>query len=377
LLKSHGRKGNWRDTVVLWFGPGFFGGVTFGDWLTLLKENHFEVDPRYWLRAWIITLGSLSNSLIRRREEAIFGQRIAATEIAPPLFILGIWRSGTTHLHNLFGVDDRFAFPNVYQVCFPHTFLLTEAPGAKRMRFFLPRTRMQDNVRLSFEVPSEDELALCVTTFYSVMMSAAFPHRAAHYDRYVTFRGVSDAEVRKWQETLLWFAKKVSLKSLKPLVLKSPLHTGRIRLLLEIFPDARFVHIHRDPYAVFQSARHTLLQVRRFTGLQRSRLDVDDQTIRYYQDATDAYFDEKGLIPKDRFHELRFADLERDPIGQTRMAYEALGLPDFGHVEPAMTKYLASLSGYEKNTYPALDPERRARIAREWRKSFEGWGYPL
>ena len=94
LLKSHGRKGNWRDTVVLWFGPGFFGGVTFGDWLTLLKENHFEVDPRYWLRAWIITLGSLSNSLIRRREEAIFGQRIAATEIAPPLFILGIWRSG-------------------------------------------------------------------------------------------------------------------------------------------------------------------------------------------------------------------------------------------------------------------------------------------
>jgi hypothetical protein len=368
---------DWRETFLLSFGPGIFAGVTFGDWLALLKENHFSVDPRYWLRASIITLGSLSNSLIRRREEAAFGQKIAATELAPPIFILGIWRSGTTHLHNLFGVDDRFSFPNVYQVCFPHTFLLTEKRATQGMRFFLPKRRMQDNVRLGFEVPSEDELALCITTFYSALMGSVFPRRAAHYDRYVTFRGAPEAEVKKWQDTLLWFAKKVTLKSPRPLVLKSPLHTGRIRLLLEVFPEAKFVHIHRDPYVVFQSARHTVVQFRRLSGLQRSRLDVDDPTIRYYQDATDAFFEEKTLIPSERFHELRFADLERDPIGEMRKAYEALGLPEFGYVEPAMAKYLASLTGYEKNTYGPLAPEHRARISREWRRSFEAWGYPF
>jgi hypothetical protein len=372
-----GRKGSWRDNFVLWLGPGMFAGITFGDWLALLKENHFAVDPPYWLRAWIITVGSLTNSMIRRREEAAFGQMIAATEVAAPLFILGIWRSGTTHLHNLFGVDDRFAFPNVYQVCFPHTFLLTEARAAARMRFFLPRKRFQDNVRLGFEVPSEDELALCNTTFYSVLMSSVFPRRAAHYDRYATMRGIPETEIRRWQETLLWFAKKVTLKSPKPLVLKSPLHTGRIRLLLEIFPEAKFVHIHRDPYAVFQSARHTVIQFRRLAGLQRSRLDADDLSIRYYREATDAYFEEKSLIPIDRFYELRFADLERDPIGQMRKAYEALGLPEFGQVEPAVREYVASLSSYEKNTYAPLAPALRARIAREWGKSFEAWGYPL
>lgn len=40
----------------------------------------------------------------------------------------------------------------------------------------------------------------------------------------------------------------------KRLVLKSPVHTARVKLLLELFPDAQFVYIHRDPYDVFRSA---------------------------------------------------------------------------------------------------------------------------
>ncbi len=287
---------------------------------------------------------------------------IAATSVAPPIFVLGIWRSGTTHLQNLFAVDDRFGFPNLYQVSYPHTFLLTEAAATRRLRLFLPQTRLQDNVRLGFEVPCEDELALCVTTFYSAMLSSVFPRRANHYDRYATFRGVPETEVKKWQDSLLWFVRKLTLKCPKPLVLKSPLHTGRVRQLLEVFPDAKFVHIHRDPYVVFQSACHTLLQVRRLFALQHSRLDVGDQQIRYYQAIFDAYMEEKDLIPKGCFHEVRFEDLERDPIGQMRKVYEVLKLPDFGQVEPAMAQYLASLSGYAKNTYPALDPDLRARI---------------
>jgi len=367
---------SWRKAFLLWFGPGFLGGVTFGDWLTLLAENRFAVDPRYWVRAASITMCSLGNSVIRWREEAAYGQTIAATKVAPPIFVLGIWRSGTTHLQNLFAVDDRFAFPNLYQVTYPHTFLCTEAVATRLMRFVLPETRYQDNMSMGLDDPCEDELALCITTFHSEMMSLVFPRRASHYDRYATLRGVPESEVRKWQDTLLWFARKLTSKCSKPLVLKSPLHTGRIKLLLDLFPEAKFVHIHRDPYAVFQSSRHTWLELLRYVALQRSRLDADDQTIRYYRETFDAFLEERALIRNDRFHELRFEDLERDPIGQMRKVYEVLNLPDFGQVEPAMTRYVASISGYQKNDYPALAPELRARIAREWRRSFEVWGYP-
>jgi omega-hydroxy-beta-dihydromenaquinone-9 sulfotransferase len=368
---------SWRERFLLWFGPGVLGGVTFGDWLTLLRENHFAVDPPYWLRAAIITLGSLGNSLVRGRENATYGESIAESEVDPPIFLLGIWRSGTTHLQNLFAVDDRFAFPNVYQVTYPHTFLFTETAATRLGRMLVTKKRLQDNMRFGFEQPSEDELALCISTFRSGMLSWVFPRRADHYDRCLTFGGVPEAEVAQWKDALLWFAKKLTWKYHKPLILKSPPHTGRIRLLLEVFPDARFVHIHRNPYVVFQSARHTTLKMMDFFTLQHSALDVEERTIRQYREVFDAFFEEKALIREDRIHEVRFEDLERDPICEMRRVYEALSLPDFGVVEPSMRSYVGSLSGYEKNTYMHLAPQVRERIAKEWQRCFVEWGYPV
>src|SRR5687768_14248006 len=117
----------WREALLSRFGPGAFGGITFGDWLRVLRDNHFAVDVPYWGRAGFITLVSLSNSVSRRLEEWRYGAAIRAATVHPPLFVLGIWRSGTTHLHNLLSKDDRLAFPNSYQVFNPHTFLTTEA----------------------------------------------------------------------------------------------------------------------------------------------------------------------------------------------------------------------------------------------------------
>ena len=90
----------------------------------------------------------------------------------------------------------------------------------------------------------------------------------SHYDRYLTFRGVPEREVDEWKQALVLFLKKLTWKYRKPLLLKSPPHTCRIKLLLGLFPEARFVHIHRDPFAVYQSMRHTLSRVLRITRLQ-------------------------------------------------------------------------------------------------------------
>lgn len=42
----------------------------------------------------------------------------------------------------------------------------------------------------------------------------------------------------------------------KPLLIKSPVHTARVALLLKLFPRARFVYVHRDPLTTFCSAAH-------------------------------------------------------------------------------------------------------------------------
>jgi hypothetical protein len=366
----------WRDRFLRLCGPSLFAGITFGDWLALLRENKFAVHPAYWPRAAAVTMASVGNSFHRRREEAAFGRAVDETTVPPPLFVLGMWRSGTTHLHNLLSLDDRFAFPNLYQVTYPHTFLSTEAGLSKTLGFFVPETRPQDNVRLDFGQPSEDEFALAVMTFRSALLAWAFPRNAGRYDRYLTFRGATDAEVAAWRAAFLRFVKKLTYKYDKPLVLKSPPHTARVRLLLDLFPDARFVHVVRDPYRIFPSARHTTETVFRYVNLNKSDLDVTDRVLSQYNEIFDAFFEEKGLIPDGRLHEVRFEDLERDPVGRMRGVYEALDLPDFAHVEPALRRYLGSVSGYRKNDYVDLEPGLKERVAREWRRSFEAFGYP-
>jgi hypothetical protein len=90
----------------------------------------------------------------------------------------------------------------------------------------------------------------------------------------------------------------------------------------------------------------------------------------------DAFFEDRRLIPPGQYHEVRFEDLEADPIGQVQRIYEALDLPAFSATRPALERYVEGLRGYQKNEFPALPPALRRRIADAWRPCFEQWGYP-
>src|SRR5690606_29592456 len=125
-----------------------------------------------------------------RRESRLFQHRIEATKITkPPGFILGHWRSGTTHLHNLLAQDDvNFAYANTYQVVNPHTFLATEEMNTRRFAWMIPEQRPMDNMALSFQSPQEDEFAPLLISLMSSYLGVSFPRRENFYNRYLTFR---------------------------------------------------------------------------------------------------------------------------------------------------------------------------------------------
>lgn len=361
-------------------GHNYLSGITAGRWLRLLSENRFDVDLVYAHRVAFVSLLALMNSFWAWIEERRFGRAIAATKIEhPPLFVLGHWRSGTTHLHNLLALDTRqFAFASTYEVVSPSTFLTTQALNTRLFGWMVPKTRPMDNMELSFAAPQEDELALAILSLRSLYFTITFPRRDEHYARYLTFAGTPAEDVRAWCDALVGFAKKLTLRHGRALLLKSPCHTARVRLLLETFPGARFVHIHRDPYTVFQSSRHYFDTAAWYTYLQRpDRSKLDDEILRRYALLYEAYFEQRALVPAGRLHEIAFADLERDPIGTLRSAYTALDLTGFAEFEPHLCEHVSSLKGYKKNTHSELAPALRQRVASEWRGSFEEWGYPL
>jgi len=210
------------------------------------------------------------------------------------------------------------------------------------------------------------------------MISWIFPRQGAYYDRYLTFRGEGEAVISEWKTAFVRYMKKLTYRYRRPIVLKSPAHTGRIRLLLELFPNARFVHIHRNPYHVYRSTRRFYHQAVSSLRLQRPPAGgVEKGILRRYNLLYDAFFQERDLIPQGRYCEVAFETLERDKLGEMRRIYETLGLGDPDVVAPGLRAYVESISGYKKNRYPPLRRGLRLRIAEAWRRSFLEWGYAI
>lgn len=357
----------------------YLTGITFGKWCKLLAQNGFRISPAYWHRALVITLASLSNSVFAAIENLRFGRAIADRRITtPPVFILGHWRSGTTYLHELLAQDDaQFQTPNTYQVVNPYTFLTTENFTTKMFPWLVPATRPMDNMAMAFTSPQEDEFAPLLMTLTSLYLGTSFPHRTEYYDKHLTFRDVDRGVVEAWKAAFVQFCKKVSLHDNRALLIKSPAHTARIRTILEMFPDARFIHIHRDPYRVFQSQRHFFDTAGWYTYLQKPDVDaIDEGILKRHELMYDAFYEDLPMVAKDRIIDIRFDDLEADPVGQVAQAYRHLSLEGFDVFEPKLRRYVDSLEGYKKNDFVDLDPATKSTVAQRWARSFDKGGYP-
>jgi len=355
-------------------------GTTLSLWLQALGDNRFAIHPAFWPRALLTTLSAAHNSVAARRERRLWRERIDSAQVVAPLFILGHYRSGTTHLHNLLAVDPRHAFVNNYQASFPRTFLTTEALGGRLGAALTMRKRPHDNVELNLRVPAEEELALCADTLMSPHMAWHFPSRASDYGRrYLTFREATPAERARWIESLRMLARKLTARfGPRRIVFKSPLHTARIPLLLEAFPDARFVHVHRDPYTVFQSTRNMELKVEPLFRYQRSDLSgLDERILERYRSLYDAYLTDSAGLGGDRLVEIAYSELDADPVATLERVYSALDLGSFDAVRDEVGAYLRSIESYQKNSYQPLPEALRARIAARWRVMFERWNYPF
>lgn len=353
----------------------YLAGITLDRWMKLLAEN--RISPAYWHRALFITAAACMNSLAKRKEDKL-ADEIEKTELAgPPLFILGHWRSGTTHLHNLLALDTKnFAFANTYQVTNPLTFLTTEETNTRRFAKLVPKKRPMDNMAMGFALPQEDEFAPCLDTLKSSYLGISFPRNVEHYDRYLTFEGVSKHETDAWRDSLITFCKKLTLKYGRPLLLKSPSHTARIRHLMDWFPDARFVNIHRHPHEVFLSTRHYWSTAVWFTYLQKpDRSKLDEEILQRYRRVMDAYHEQRPLVPEERFHELTFTELEADPMGCLERIYTQLKIPDFAELKPTFQSYIDQQKSYRKNDFTPLPKDTLDLINRYAQPEFERWDY--
>jgi omega-hydroxy-beta-dihydromenaquinone-9 sulfotransferase len=158
-------------------------------------------------------------------------------------------------------------------------------------------------------------------------------------------------------------------------VLKSPPHTCRVPTLLRLFPDARFVHIVRDPCAVYPSALHLWRVMAGIHGLQRPDLAGLPEFVLATFETFHARLEEaSAVVPPGRLCDVRYEDVVREPVRELREIYRALDLGDFEPARPRIEAYLAGVRGYEPNKY-LLTAEERHEISRRWGPLVRRYGY--
>ncbi len=361
-----------------WWSPRFWHGMPLGVWLDLIGEHGGRASPSRWGLVGTITAAAAFNSLAEPLTAARFRRQLAnppATD--PPLFIIGHWRSGTTMLHELLMLDDRFCCPTTYQCFAPGHFLLTEQLVTSALAWIMPSKRPMDDVSAGWHRPQEDEFALANMGSPSPYRRMAFPMTSPDRPQALDLATLSPAELDRWKRNLRRFLATLAVRDPRRPVLKSPPHTARVGVLAEMFPEARFLHVVRDPFVVFPSTMRLWRSLHHSQALQ---VDTGEALERYVFAAFDemyaAFERDRATLAPGRLQEIRYEDLCADPVARLSEVYDRFELGGFDRVLPAFEEQAASMRRYRTNKYDH-DPRIVGEIASRWRPFIERYGYQV
>lgn len=336
-----------------------------------------QIDRSYLARAAAIPLVSLFHAPFAAAESLLARRRIDRQELAEPLvMIIGHWRSGTTNVHNYFLQDPRFGCVSLLHCLAPHEFLTLGRLSRRLLRHLVLSKRPMDNVRTGLDEPMSEDFALVGVTDQTHYLGYFFPRLLEEtFAETVLFEGVSPAQIDRWAADFERLLRKVTLAAGgRPLVLKNPANTGRIRQLAARFPHMRFVCVHRDPRVVHASTCRLMERFVDRWALQRHDPQVLEQALlRRHVRLLERYFEDRPLISPHRLVEIAHEDMVARPVETLESVYQRLDLGDFDAVRPRLQQYAAAVADYRPNEY-AIDPVRDAAMAQALGPLYERWG---
>ncbi len=357
--------------------PQIIQGMDLPMLLKVLARHDFQVDRECYGRlAYLLALG-VFNSIYGACETFFNSEDIEGAQVIEnPIFIVGHWRSGTTHLHNLMSLNEDYACPTAYQALFPNHFIFSQV-GGLLFNLIAPTTRPMDNVTFSANVPHEDEFALAAHCGVSPYMRTWFPVTGGGAYSEVDPNKLPPEALESWRKSFLLFLKKMALSEGKPLILKSPPHLGRVALLREMLPQSKFIHIIRNPYVIYASTHRLWDKSLGAAHLQIPSSELVDQIIlSWFKEMFDLYERDKSLLPEGSLVEVKFEDLEKNPLVTLERIFDALGLKGFDKFSVRVISYLNSIKDYKKNEH-ILTESDKAKVRAYWAPIFERYGYSM
>ena len=289
--------------------------------------------------------------------------------IRNPVFITGLPRSGSTFLHDLFAKDPSNRVPLTWEVMFPLPFLkrtkrdpesrIAKAENRLRlMRFTNPsivkahpigaRLPQECIAIMSYSLLSEEFLCMFWIPSYEKWLRAQDMRQAYRFHRNFIRHLPCPLPAERW-------------------VFKAPDHVYSLDALIDTYPDARIVFLHRDPMKVLGSVASLAMKLRSAfsnhidpmrTGINEARV-LNEVTLKMME------FRDRHPSLSDRFIDVQYLDLVRNPIATVRRIYERFGLTLFPDAERRMHAFLEGRRNRRRSKHVysladfGLEPDRK------------------
>jgi hypothetical protein len=158
--------------------------------------------------------------------------------------------------------------------------------------------------------------------------------------------------------------------------LKNQDNTGKIRILIEMFPNAKFIYLYRNPYDLyFSMMKFIRIAIPRFCIQKPPKIkEVEHSMIDLYARMIQKYLAERENIPQGNLIEVRYEDLITRPIPEIKNIYETLHLEGFQDAEPAFRTYANSQKSIKTDHY-TMNEEQKQKIESKWGFAIKEFGY--
>jgi hypothetical protein len=214
--------------------------------------------------------------------------------------------------------------------------------------------RPMDNVEINFNEPQEDEFPIFRMTGLSPLEDLFFPKNENYFlSNKNDFLPKTPQELSTWIEALKFYYKKLFFVSQKRIISKNPFHSLRIDLLKQIFPEAKFIHIKRNPHKVIPST----INLWKLFGSENNYLKKQlffptEEVIEVYQRMLNKIETSFNKLDKTDYFEVKYEDLTINPIKIIKNIYEHFSINFNSSIENEINTLLEKNCTYQTNTYP-------------------------
>ena len=288
-------------------------------------------------------LVSLLENLLRLEAERAANPDVERQAIADPVFIIGLPRTGTTHLHGLLSQDPDNRAPLTWEVMYPAARGTTAAEidpvrARTRSRLDWANRLAPEFVRIhpiAPDLPQE-----CIAIHAQIFMGIQF-HTTHNVPSF------QDWFERDSQDLAYDFHRRLlqHLQAHRPgsrWVLKAPGHLFGLGALLRRFPNARIVQTHRDPLRAMASmASHATVLRRAFSDNADAREIAADWADRWAR-ALDGFLAVRERAAAAQFLDIDYEAIETSPLETVERVYAFLGWPLTDRARASMAAFLGA-----------------------------------